>query len=271
MSNEKFVHGVPVVHWNPRRPIVKGRIGNRLKKPGRTNNFGDMITPMLVEEIVGSSRSLRPAPPQGRRLVGIGSIMHFARQGDVVWGTGVNGKTSEAVYTTTELDVRAVRGPLTREFLQRRGTPAPEIYGDPALLLPEYFPQLKEWAAHRTHALTIVPNLNDLPGYPKRPEVLNPRRPLMVCLERIARSRFVVGSSLHAIIIAEALGIPARLVTSPKEHAFKYEDYFFGTGRTATGAASSLDQALREGSAADPLNFSTDALTAAFPRDLWVD
>jgi pyruvyltransferase len=229
-----------------------------------------MITPKLVRAIVSTSPTFRPVPPLGRRLVGIGSIMHFARNGDVVWGAGVNGKADEALFTATELDIRAVRGPLTRDFLERRGIPAPAVFGDPALLLPAYLPQLREWTADRTHALTIVPNLNDLPGYPERPELLNPRSPLMLCLERIARSRFVVGSSLHGIIIAEALGVPARLVTSPKEHRLKYEDYFLGTGRGATNAASSLDQALREGSAADPLDFSTEPLARAFPRDLWL-
>ena len=52
-----------------------------------------------------------------RKLLALGSILTYARNNDVVWGSAVNGKWLDLKhYKFTTLDVRAVRGPLTREF-----------------------------------------------------------------------------------------------------------------------------------------------------------
>lgn len=58
------------------------------------------------------------------------------------------------------LDVRAVRGPLTREFLLKKGIACPEIYGDPTLLFPLYFPEFKK-AAKSSRDYSIVPHFSD--------------------------------------------------------------------------------------------------------------
>ncbi len=143
------------------------------------------------------------------------------------------GKCPPNSHTFTFLDVRAVRGPHTRGFLQDRGINVPEIFGDPALLLPHVAPELLNAAQHKRHKVTIVPNMEDLRLHRSLrlvPNVLNPRSGLRRCLYRIVRSELVVGSSLHAIIVAEAFGIPARVVESKVEHHFKYADYYAGNG-----------------------------------------
>jgi pyruvyltransferase len=89
-----------------------------------------------------------------------------------------------------------------------------------------------------------------------------------VCLQRIAASRFVVGSSLHGIVIAESLGIPARVIASAAEHPFKYEDYYLGTGRHDVEAAGSVREAVAMGGRDLP-EFDAGSLIAAFPADLW--
>jgi pyruvyltransferase len=202
-------------------------------------------------------------------LLAVGSILHFARAGDVVWGSGVNGKIAAARHAVTDLDVRAVRGPRTREFLIARGVTVPPVFGDPALLLPLLDPRLRQWRNATMHELTEVPNLNDAAAWRGRPHVVDPRGGLTGCLRRIARSAFVVGSSLHAIIVAESLGVPARAVVSGEEDRWKYDDYFEGTGREGVALASSPEEA-REMGGAPALNWSPDPLIGAFPADLWV-
>lgn len=198
------------------------------------------------------------------RLLAVGSILHFAQPGDVIWGAGVNGKQIPQLSFPTEIEVRAVRGPLTREVLMRRGVDVPDVYGDPGLLISRYWedPVVPE------RELTVVPNLNDLADYERMSDVVSPLESIETVISAIRGSRFVVGSSLHAIVVAESFGVPCRLLRSKQEPQFKYEDYFLGTGRDGVTLARSVSHALALGPE-DPPRWSDDDLLAAFPACLW--
>ena len=261
---------VQIVHWNPRGNLI----GERLPVRRRINNFGDLIGPLLVELMTG--RPARRAGDPGRRATGtrlltVGSILHLAREGDSVWGSGVHGARTPGDHRFRSLDVRAVRGPLTRAFLLDRGIEAPEVYGDPALLLPDVLPELRTWSATKTRGVAVVPNFADFARMRVAHGTLciDPRAGLTGCLRAIAQSEAVVGSSLHGIVVAESLGIPARLLASTHESTFKYEDYYRGTGRDPIAPASSLDQALREMPATVTAVRPDPALKRAFPHDLF--
>lgn len=258
---------VDVFAWNP----VRERLGwqRRFRDPAPLNNFGDLLGPLVVElarRRHGSSRT----GARRARLVSIGSVLHFAEDGDTVWGTGLNGKVGNEEHRFSQLDVRAVRGPLTGAFLQQRGIEAPAVYGDPALLLPELLPQLREWSTTKKHGVTVVPNFHDLRDYRYRtgPSLLSPVRPVMHCLRRIAQSEFVTGSSLHGVVVAESLGIPARLIAPGAEPDTKYRDYYAGTGRDGYTPAVDVRHALRLGGE-PPLRWDGAPLLDAFPVDLW--
>ena len=234
----------------------------------RVNNFGDLLGPLIVKRMLALHR-VDPETARGeRRLLSVGSVVHFARDDDVIWGSGVNGKVSGAAYRFRALDVRAVRGPRTREFLVNRGINVPEVFGDPALLLPHVLPGLAAASEVKRHSLTVVPNFNDFSEYKLTSTLLDPRRPLRTCLERIAQSELVIGSSLHAIVVAESLGVPARLIRSPIEDPFKYEDYYLGTGRSTAEVAGTVEEAVGMGGESGPI-FDAARLLGAFPFDLW--
>ena len=262
---------VRVFEWNPSRPVLPGRLGRRLPLRRPVNNFGDLLGPLVVQRLL-RARGIDPGRSRTTgTLFSVGSVLHFAITGDVVWGTGRNGKEGDAAHDFTSLDVRAVRGPLTRDFLRARGIEVPEVYGDPALLLPGLMPELVAASKDKQHAVTIVPNLNDMRRERLRgPQVLDPTSPVLTCLNRIAQSALVVGSSLHGIVVAEALGIPARLVVSGSENVFKYDDYYRGTGRTNYTAAETNAAAIAMGGETG-LDWSPDPLLEAFPADLWTD
>jgi pyruvyltransferase len=265
------IGNVNLIYFNPMRPIFnfKGLLGKLMpiKKP--LNNFGDLLGPLVVKHILNQTKiHTNSNACNQNRLLTVGSILHLAQSGDTVWGSGKNGKVSETHHLFETLDVRAVRGPLTRDYLQEKGIYCPEIYGDPALLLPHLIPQLLEWRKNPAYDLTYIPNLNDFERSDPSPWRYNPRSPVMDCLKRIAQSRLVIGSSLHAIIVAESLGIPARFVISKVEHEFKYADYYHGTGRFDFKIAGTVKEALSLGGE-KPVQFSPENLLAAFPLDLW--
>jgi pyruvyltransferase len=228
------------------------------------NNFGDLLGPLIVGRLV-RRLGLQEVTGTSARLLSVGSVLHFARDADVVWGTGVNGKVRPEEHRFTTLDVRAVRGPLTRTFLIGRGQDVPPVYGDPGLLVSDLWPELA--SLEPRFDLTVVPNFHDFDRWSRRGEQ-NPRSSVERVLRRIARSRLVVGSSLHGIIVAESFGIPARLVLPRTEVLFKYSDYYRGTGRHEFTPASSVAEAVARGGEPAP-SWSSQALLDAFPRDLW--
>lgn len=267
------VYGVNAFAWNPRRKRLP------YLRP-RHNNFGDLLGPLvvrlMVEKALGRSDQLRATATGDRTLLTVGSVMHFAQDGDVVWGTGVNGKVRLDEHLFSDLSVRAVRGPRTRRWLmEHKSIEAPEVYGDPALLLPSLRPDLVAAAQQKSHSLTVIPNMNEMSRYRKHPAFFSPRRAVERVLLRIARSEAVVGSSLHAVILAEALGVPAALVRSQAEAPLKYADYFEGTGRPDTVGFDDLDSAINWASshASRPTDqlagWDSTALSSAFPVDLW--
>ena len=250
--------------WNPRRaPVRRLPLGPR--RP--TDNFGDVLGPVVVRQLLRRQGTSPDAAARSARLLSIGSVLHLATDGDVVWGTGLNGKIAAERHTYRWLDVRAVRGPLTRDLLQRRGIAAPPVYGDPGLLVGHLWTREELRGDEPDHDVTVVPNLNDLPTYAGTRGLLRPTSPLRACLRRIAASRLVVGSALHGVVVAESLGIPARLVVSQVEHPAKYEDYYLGTGREARPARD-VAQALSWGGQ-EPPRWEPGPLLAACPRDLW--
>ena len=208
------------------------------------------------------------------KLLSIGSIMHLACDGAVVWGSGINGKVPQEIHRFTKLDVRMVRGPYSREWLkEKRGIEAPEVYGDPALMLPALAGG--RFKQNAREGFSFVPNLNDVilghfSQIPTGVRLVSPMQSWHRVVSAVVRSRFVVSSSLHGIVIAEAFGIPARYARiSGAESLFKYQDYYAGTGRPVFDYADSISEALEMGGE-DPPIFDVSVMERAFPFDLWM-
>ena len=257
---------VELFHWNPVRPLGPRRGLRQRRSMVPVANFGDLLGPVVVRALL-AELGLAAAPARRPAvLLSVGSVVHLAPPGAVVWGSGVNGKIASEAHDVTSLDVRAVRGPRTRAFLQGLGLTVPEVYGDPALLLGELRGDLKQLPPERD--VLVVPNLNDGSLDDDGHARLDPRSPLEHCLRMIATSRLVVGSSLHGVVVAEALGVPARVVTTEHEPEFKYADYYGGTGRASYAAAATVREGVAAGGEPGPV-WDSRALREAFPVDLW--
>jgi pyruvyltransferase len=233
-------------------------------RPEHGNNFGDHLSKVIVERILGHPVKFEPLTSKDSLLFGAGSILHFAKNGDVIWGSGFReNPLLENGYT--ELDVRAVRGPRTRDFLLQKGIPCPKVYGDPAILISHLFPEFKR--EEPVYDYIIIPNLGELELFQIYKNVVSPLEDWDEIIRKMLKSKLVISSSLHGIIVAESFGIPTRFLKMTwVESLLKYQDYYESTNRPGFQFATSVQEALQmEGEKPgyiDPL-----PLLEAFPWD----
>ena len=259
-----YARGIPLYYWD-------ARVSDDFV------NFGDILSEKIIERIVGHhiittfNRFLNQELGK-KKLLALGSIIQMAENNDVVWGSGINGKHLDPydanVYRFKDLSVRAVRGPLTKDFLEIMGIECPEIYGDPALLLPILFPEFKKSENPKREYL-IIPHYSDEHLFVDDPNMISVKEDWDEIIRQILDSKFVIASSLHGIIVAEAFGIPSRyLRVSNNEPLFKYADYYYGTNRYNFRFATTIKEALElQG---EPLpNCDLDKLLQAFPFELF--
>jgi len=239
-------------------------------------NLGDILNPYILEKLTG-------IPPRfasrGSGMLAIGSVIKFAKDGCNVWGTGTprltDGLNPNAVY-------HAVRGPLTRQVILESGGSCPEIYGDPALLMPLlYKPNVS-----KKYRLGIIRHVRQRSLGNLAPEVrdLNLLRVGFDEIESFIRElmecEMVITTSLHGLILAHAYGIPARWAEFSKTSlriqgdGTKYLDYLRSVGLPDQvpldlSQFAVLDDSLR--AYVDPnceISFNAKALLAAFPGKL---
>ena len=241
-------------------------------------NVGDHLSYELVNHVLNMhGKSLVQRHATGK-LLAVGSILHFGNTGDTVWGSGINGKVDPKMHTFSGLDVRAVRGPLTKKYLEDKGIAVPDVFGDPGILAPLFYN--KEWMQRDQlpcEVLLIRHFNEDITRYQdlitEGTKLLSPDCHPYQFIQAIVNAKLVVSSSLHGVILAEAYGVPAVYFKSGNgEHDFKYHDYYLGTGR-ADGDytfASTFEEALTiKVKPIEHIQQRQQQLLAAFPIEQW--
>lgn len=175
------------------------------------------------------------------KLACIGSILHTIEYDNtVIWGSGL---LTEKHLPTHKLDIRAVRGPLTRQVLLGHGFDCPEVYGDPALLLPYFY---KPTIEKKRYRLGIIPHYSDIDKEPltqfkKDSSVLiismTNYGTFQNVVDQICSCEVIASSSLHGLILAEAYNISNvwieinEAVFGDESRRFKFHDFFLSQGR----------------------------------------
>ncbi|MFM6981613.1 MAG: polysaccharide pyruvyl transferase family protein [Microbacteriaceae bacterium] len=262
---------IPVFWWHAKGNLMNGKISNALFKHG---NFGDDASPLLVTDLT-SIRSRRVVPGD-RKLLAIGSILHRANDGDIIWGSGLKSDDALDSHPGGNILVTAVRGPKTLKVLKKAGWDTSRITEmfDPGVLLRHlYADRLASFDVNKNKhrgTLRVIPHFKDeLVFKRQRPDLMKhfisaDGDPVKI-LEAMLGAELVISSSLHGIIFAESLGIPAIWIDSPGgEGHFKYLDYYEGTGRKGIKAARDIDHALTLKAPALP-TFDFEKLLATFP------
>lgn len=197
------------------------------------NNFGDLLGPYLVKKITGKEVVFAEPSrwPWPKTHMIIGSILAAVKRNCVVWGPGII-KKDEIVGRAKFL---AVRGPLTRKRLVEQGYDVPEIYGDPALLLPKYY---QPKSGDTKYELGIIPHHVDYQLARTKVKdqdikVIDLTQDIEQVIDDIYSCKRTVSSSLHGIIVSHAYGIPSVWVKlSEKLYGdnVKFYDYFQSVG-----------------------------------------
>lgn len=208
---------------------------NEIKMQGKSKeNYGDLLGKYLVEKI--SQKEAVWSKPSKFSIhdffspiyVTIGSILTHVNKKCIVWGSGIVSKE----YPIKKGEFLAVRGPQTRNHLIKQGYEVPEVFGDPALLLPKYYnPKIE-----KEYKVGVIPHYRDFKkvyAFYKDQESILLIDLMTNDVEKITESFLkcenIVSSSLHGVIVAHAYGIPAvwqKFSGNIFGDDIKYQDYF---------------------------------------------
>ncbi|MGI6103467.1 MAG: polysaccharide pyruvyl transferase family protein [Patescibacteria group bacterium] len=219
----------------------------------KRNNWGDVLAPLLIETLSGQP-PVFSREANGRCLT-VGSLItpDGLRTGDHIWGSGMLKRAD--ISQTLELTFHAVRGPISRELLRDQGWEVPEVYGDPALLMP--FILKAAPTKHTQRTIGIVPHLTvptesvaALSHVRADIRVIDVTVGVENFIRELVQCDVVLSSSLHGIIAAEAYGIPAAWVElhQPLEglddvdNHLKYSDCYASTNRECPAPISWMDR-----------------------------
>lgn len=204
-------------------------------KPAFVKNFGDQLSPFIISLLTDGA--VTHAKNKGK-LLALGSVFFGLQDQDHVWGTGLlNSKHIYFPKLRQHVTYHAVRGPETRHLLKKNNIDCPEIYGDPALLLPTLIKNDLE----KKYKIGIAPHFYhyDFIVSQMKPSadicIIDVEKPLNQVTQAILRCELILSSSLHGLMVAEAYGIPALLITLNQPlhgDMFKFSDYFHATDRS---------------------------------------
>ncbi|MBQ8316307.1 MAG: polysaccharide pyruvyl transferase family protein [Lachnospiraceae bacterium] len=260
------LHWFPVCRWSK-----SNRIAFKIKSDKQ--NLGDWLALPIYEYMTNYYKIQKDKKVRKtKHLYTIGSLIMMGYQDATVWGSGILYSEPQGYIwkrnTYRSLDVRCVRGPESLRRLKENGIDVSSCgIGDPGVLMPLIY-QPREYDTKREYA--IIKHMS------KKTVLSENEIDIMTndwekTIDEIYNSKLVISSSLHGIILAEAYGIPAIMLDDiVRNDRFKYNDYYYSTGRYVYPIASSVEEALQMQIPEVPdLSQLKKNLFDSFPVDLW--
>ena len=178
-------------------------------------NVGDLFSLLIVRYLSPYKVTYTPRyTPFPLKLCAVGSLINdsILMTGGIFWGTGmlvpkVKKHIAPAIFT-------AVRGPLTRRSLLAAGYKCPDIYGDPALLLPQIYQPTNKVKKYKFGIICHWRHIDFIrcEGDVKFINILRAEEEAWSFIDEICECEIILSSSLHGIIIANAYNIPAKQI-----------------------------------------------------------
>lgn len=200
------------------------------------NNFGDEINKFLVENLSGKKVvHVLPKYFFRKHYFCIGSILERVQKNSIIWGSGFISKDSKVIKPKK---IYAVRGPKTRQKFLESNIECPEVYGDPALLLPMFYTP----SFRKKYKIGVIPHYTDK-KIVEQIHIFKTRDVKIIdiqqnnylnFIEEVSQCEFVISSSLHGLIISDAYSIDNIWVKFSENligNDFKFYDYFESVNR----------------------------------------
>lgn len=243
----------------------------------RHNNWGDQLNKYLIEKITNKKvikNNFKKLP----HILAIGSVLSSASSKSIIWGSGFISK--DAALKTNDLDIRAVRGKLTKKRLETDfSIECPNVLGDPAVLLPFFYE-----SSHviKKHKIGIIPHYKDKELISVKKLIANGcilvdiQDDIEKFIDTLNECEYIISSSLHGLIAADTYGIPNLWVEFSNYVLggdFKFCDYYSTTDNNAPsallikkGTEYSIDDIIKM-CRCNRFTLSKDHLLEAFPHE----
>lgn len=242
--------------------IVNGYVDDHSWRGIRHRNWGDDLNYYFLREL-----TRRPVVMYHNFKVAqwfhltnylcIGTLLdavNYSNAQTIVWGSGVSGQERSFVHPEKKM---SIRGPKTKEFCDRYGVHCPEVYGDPALLLPLVYQPRRgvqcsiaassvQEVQKASYRLGIIPHVVDL-HHPVIEEIrekytdeiliidLAHYKKWTDVIDQICSCEHILSSSLHGLIVSDAYQVPScwiELTGKISGGHFKYYDYAASVNRS---------------------------------------
>lgn len=211
----------------------KGQINLKFYKCNKPNgNFGDEMSPIIVNKIT-NREIINSSGSNEKSLIAIGSYIQKAKNNDIIWGSGV--RTVDQPIEYTNLIVKAVRGPITKRYLENLSIQVPDVFGDPGLLYAKLFDINKD--LDYIDKIGFIPHYTSLDEYKNNKlsniNIISPVDKPDIVLSKIKSCKYIISSSLHGLIVADSYNIPNYWLYDKilNEGTLKFEDYFASQNR----------------------------------------
>lgn len=202
--------------------------------PDGYENFGDILNKYIISKLT-NKKIVHVFDPNKEKFkkyykhyFAIGSVIRFVNKNSVVWGSGII-KSDDEIDRASFL---AVRGPRTGKRLEELNLENPQVYGDPAILIANFYTS----NIAKKYKYGIIPHYVD---YEEVIEKFRDNKDVLVVnlmtknveetISQINSCEFMVSSSLHGIIVSHAYNIPCawiKLSTKLYGDDVKFYDYF---------------------------------------------
>lgn len=238
-----------------------------------SDNFGDKLTPYLVEKISGKKCVWSPPESDILKYVVAGSILNWEIKNAVAWGPGLASRMDHVCIE----NVVMTRGYISKYVAILKGIQNDIVVGDPALLLPKYYnPKVKKkykLGIFCHYIDTDVISYNLLSQLPEDTVMIYALGGIEETIDLVCQCERVISNSLHGLILADAYRIPSKWVKFSDRilgDGTKYMDYYSSIGydigtKVLDLRAINLDEILNVECDLKPLNIDLNKMIECCP------